>query len=245
MKREVEVFPDLAAAAQRAAEEFVRAAREAAGGGKTFDVALSGGSTPRGLYERLARPPLVYEAPWRSVRFFWGDERLVPSDHADSNFRLAKELLLDKLPVPPAGVYRVHTETPDAAAAAEAYDRGIRHAFSLPPGAVPRFDLMVQGLGGDGHTASLFPGTSAVAETRKLAVAVYVEKLDSWRVTLTLPVLNNAAEVLFLAAGAGKASTVAHVLGDAPPPRPAQLVRPANGRVLWLLDRAAASLLPR
>jgi 6-phosphogluconolactonase len=183
--------------------------------------------------------------PWGTTHFFWGDERHVPPDHPDSNYRMAREAMLSQVPVPPQNVHRIPAENPDASQAAQDYDHELREFFRLPSGQFPRFDLILLGMGPDGHTASLFPGTTAVREQKALVAALWVETLRSHRITLTPPVLNNAACVIFLVSGEQKAETLREVIeGDYQPDRlPAQVVRPASGRVLWLVDRAAGRLL--
>jgi 6-phosphogluconolactonase len=177
--------------------------------------------------------------------FFWGDERHVPPDDADSNYRMANEALLSKAPIPPANVFPVPAENPDAAAAAEAYEQTLRKFFALASGEFPRFDLILLGMGPDGHTASLFPETSALQEKSRLVVANWVEKLKTSRITLTLPVLNAARCVTFLVSGTEKATVLREVLeGSAPAEKyPSKLVQPDEGRLIWLVDRAAASEL--
>ncbi len=183
--------------------------------------------------------------PWDRMFFFWGDERHVPPTDVDSNYRMADEAMLSKVPVPAGNVFRIPTENPDAAAAAEAYEQTLRKFFALEPGAIPRFDLILLGLGPDGHTASLFPGTAALHEKSRLVVANWVEKLKTSRLSFTFPVLNAAACVAFLVSGTDKAPALHSVLeSDAPGEQyPAKLVHPTNGKLLWLIDRAAASQL--
>lgn len=238
------------------AAEILDGLARAAGAGRPFRVALAGGRTPRGVYERLAARAGATAAEtaateagptpdWSRMHVFWGDERVVPPDHPESNYRMARESLLSRVPIPEAQVHRVQAELPDPDDAAEAYERTIREAFHLTPGEWPRFDLVLLGLGEDGHVASLFPGSTALAERRRLAVAPQVERLGARRVTLTLPVINHAACVLFLVSGGGKAAILRAVLRgeDGLDRYPAQLVRPRNGSVLWLADRDAAARL--
>jgi 6-phosphogluconolactonase len=229
---------------QAAAEEVIRAATEAIAERGRFTIALSGGSTPRNLYTLIAANASA-NLPWAQMFFFWGDERHVPPDDADSNYRMAQETLLSKVPVPPGNVFRIPAENPDATAAAEAYEQTLRKFFALAPGEVPRFDLILLGLGPDGHTASLFPETAALGETSRLVVANWVEKLNASRITLTLPVLNAARCVAFLVSGADKAAVVHEVLeGNAPAEKyPSRLVQPSEGKLIWFVDRAAASEL--
>lgn len=234
------------ALARAAAEEVTRAAEAAVREHGRFTIALSGGGTPKPLHRLLADPDEPFRArlPWERIHFFWGDERHVPPDHADSNYRMARETLLDDAPVPAGNVHRMRAEEP-AAAAAAAYERELRDFFAPPPGELPRFDLLLMGLGPDGHTASIFPGTPVIHETERWVAAPWVEAHHTFRITLTPPVLNAAARVLFLVSGAEKAAAVRDTLEG---PRdvdrhPAQVIAPARGTVLWLLDRAAASQL--
>jgi 6-phosphogluconolactonase len=239
----LEQLDDLQAVARRAAELFVERARAARTRGR-FTVALSGGSTPRNLHTLLAGPDSRNQVDWTQVQFYWGDERYVPPDDPESNYRMARETLLDKLPeVRPQQVHRIHTELPDPAQAADLYEQELRREFALPAGALPRLDLIYLGLGPDGHTASLFPHTEALRVREHLVVANYVSKLASTRITMTAPVLNAAATVAFLVAGSDKAAALAAVLEGPRDPEtyPAQLVQPAHGTLYWLVDRAAAA----
>lgn len=225
-----------------AAEEVVRATEEAVAARGRFTIALSGGSTPKGLFNLLATNARSV-LPWDRMFFFWGDERHVPPTDADSNYRMAEEAMLSKIPVPPGNVFRVPAEKPDAAAAAEAYEQTLRKFFQLEPQQLPHFDLILLGMGPDGHTASLFPGTAALHEKSRLVVANWVDKLKASRITFTLPVLNAARGVVFLVSGTDKADALKAVLeGDAPGDQyPSKLVRPTAGKLIWLVDRAAAS----
>lgn len=225
-----------------AAEEVVRAAEEAVAARGRFTIALSGGSTPKGLFNLLATNARSV-LPWDRMFFFWGDERHVPPTDPDSNYRMAEEAMLSKIPVPAGNVFRVPAENPDAAAAAEAYEQTLRKFFQLEPGQIPRFDQILLGMGPDGHTASLFPGTAALQEKSRLVVANWVDKLKTSRLTFTLPVLNAARCVAFLVSGTDKADALNAVLeGDAPGEQyPSKLVRPTDGKLIWLVDRAAAS----
>jgi 6-phosphogluconolactonase len=210
-------------------------------------VALSGGSTPEALYRLLAAEDGGFRArvPWGQAHFFWGDERHVPPDHPDSNYRMACEAMLSRVPLPPGNVHRIPAENPDAAEAAAQYAETLRRFFGVAAGRFPRFDLILLGMGSDGHTASLFPGTDAVHDRAGLVAAAWVEIHKSHRITLTVPVLNEAASVIFLVSGEGKAEALRAVLeGPHQPDRfPAQLVFPREGRLLFLVDRAAARLL--
>lgn len=248
--RSIEILDDKEAITRAAAAAFTARAATAVAAQGRFTVALAGGSTPRDLYRLLADANEPYRArlPWEKSHFFWGDERHVPPDHADSNYRMAREAMLDAVPVPPENVHRILAENPDAAAAAAQYEAELRTFFSPAPGAAaapPRFDLVLLGLGPEGHTASLFPGSPALHEGERWVVAPWVEKFSTFRITLTPPVLNRAAAVLFLVAGEEKADALHAVLeevGDADL-YPARIVRPEGGDLLWLLDRAAAKRL--
>jgi 6-phosphogluconolactonase len=225
-----------------AAEEFVLAARAAIGAQGRFTVALSGGSTPKALYSLLASNYAGFA--WNRVFIFFGDERHVPPTDPESNYRMANEALLTKIAIPPENVFRVPAENPDAAAAAIEYETQIRRFFALKPGEFPRFDLILLGLGPDGHTASLFPDTAALDEHSRLVVANWVAEFKTHRITFTFPVLNRAAEVIFLASGAEKADMVRQVLqGKNSSQLPSQRVQPTDGKLLWLLDETAAAKL--
>jgi 6-phosphogluconolactonase len=227
-----------------AAEEVVLAANEAMVRRKRFTIALSGGSTPRSLYTLLASNART-SMNWGQTFFFWGDERHVAPDDKDSNYRMAQEAMLSKIPVPASNVFRVPMENPNADAAALAYEQTLRKFFSVESGQVPRFDLILLGMGPDGHTASLFPETAALKEQSRLVVANWVEKLQTSRITFTLPVLNAARRVAFLVSGTDKAAVLRTVLeSDAPGEQyPSKLVQPADGKLIWFLDKAAASQL--
>ena len=238
----VRVFRDPEAVAAAAASRFAELAREAVDERGAFGVALSGGSTPRRVYELLAGDDFRGGVDWRGVHVFFGDERAVPPDHAESNYRMANEALLSRVPLPPENVHRI--EGPgDAAANASNYESVMRGFFG--DGEWPRFDLVMLGMGDDGHTASLFPGTAALGEARAWAVANRVEKLGAWRVTLSAPAINAARNVLFLVTGVGKAERLREVLkGVRDPARlPSQLIRPRDGALEWFVDGAAASRL--
>jgi 6-phosphogluconolactonase len=240
-KREIVVCRDLAELSRRAAEMFVEAAENSIADHGRFAVALSGGTTPKATYGLLASE-FRDRIRWTHVDCFWSDERCVPPDHPESNFRMANEALLSHVDIPAANVHRMKGEDPDPAHAAEEYDRQLRSFFrtEIDP---PEFDLLMLGMGADGHTASLFPGTAALQERRAFAAANYVEKFRGYRLTLTLPVLNAAKKVIFLVAGADKSSALAKVLSDRT--LPASLVQPPQGTTLWLLDTAAAALLKK
>jgi 6-phosphogluconolactonase len=225
-----------------AAEEFVRLANQAVAERGRFTIALAGGSTPRSLYNLLATNARA-TLPWDRMYFFWSDERHVPPTDPDSNYRMADEAMLSKVPVPPGNVFRFPAENPDAAAAAKEYESTLRKFFQLEPGQFPNFDLILLGMGPDGHTASLFPGTAGLQEKSRLVIANWVEKLKTHRLTFTLPALNAARSVAFLVSGIDKAPVLKAVLEEKVPGEqyPAKLVQPTDGKLIWFLDRAAAS----
>lgn len=237
---DVRVFPTPAALTQAAADLVLASAEEAVRERGRFVWGLSGGGTPEALYRRLAGPPYSTAMPWRATTVFWGDERWVPRDHPDSNQRMATEALLAHGPAFEANVVSVPTEntTPDESAAA--VEDALRRVFG---GAPVRPDLLLLGIGGDGHTASLFPGTSALHERERLFAANWVPQMDAWRITATLPLIDASRRVVFLAQGADKAEAVRLALHPPPgePPLPAALVAPHDSALTWLLDRQAAT----
>ena len=240
MGLEIKIVPDAVTLAHEAAQEFHRLAETAVQERGRFSVALSGGNTPRTVYSLLASEHK--QLPWDHIHIFFGDERHVPPDHPDSNFRMASESLLSKVPIPEKNIHRVHAEL-DAEAAAAEYDQQLRDFFHLINHEWPRFDLIFLGIGEDGHTASLFPESKALAEASRRVAANWVEKFKTFRITLTLPVLNHAAEVVFLVSGSSKAQILSQVLRPGTRKYPAQCVQPENGRLLWLVDQDAGSLL--
>ena len=219
--------------ARAAAKLFVAKSSEAVAERGLATIALSGGSTPKLLYQLLADPnePFREQTPWPSIHFFWTDERHVPPDHPDSNYRMANDAMLAHVPVARDNVHRVMSENPNAEEAAEDYEKKVMRT--------PRFDLILLGLGTDGHTASIFPESEVLHETKRLVAAPWVENLKSYRITMTLPLINNAALVVFLVSGAEKAEIVKDVLRG-PKRYPAQEV---NGEVMWMLNREAAGKL--
>lgn len=234
------IVPDSDALTRAAADLFAAEAQAALQAKERFAVALSGGSTPRALYQLLADTPLA----WENIHLFWGDERCVPPDHADSNYRMTAESLLNRIAIPPENIHRIQGELPPEEAALR-YEDELRRFFAD----APRFDLILLGLGDDGHTASLFPDSPALHERTRWVAAVphAAPPLPLVpRVTLTLPVLNAARQVLFLVSGAGKAQRLAEVLRapTASPLLPASMVRPGHGDILWMMDQPAAALLP-
>ncbi len=232
MTPEIVVLPDPTAVAREETDRFVDLARSALAAQGRFTVALSGGSTPKSLYEQLVTQPIE----WPHIHIFWGDERCVPPVHPDSNYGMAERALLTHINLPPQNVHRLRGEL-DPALAAQQYEDELRAVF----GTLPRFDLILLGMGADAHTASLFPGTPALHESRRWVMAQYVDKLQANRLTLTPPVINQAANVIFLIAGSDKAAALRSVWHDvhAPDRFPAQIVQPTTGHLSWLVDRAA------
>ena len=244
LERIIQVCADAGALASAAAELFVRQAKAAVAAHGRFTVALAGGTTPNALYDLLATH-YRNSTPWHAINIFWGDERHVPPTHRDSNFRAAFDGMLSKVPVLETHIHRIRSELSDPAAAAAEYERTLRREFALGEAGLPVFDLVLLGMGLDGHTASLFPGSDALRQTGRLVLAPWVEKLQSYRITLSLPVLNHASLVVFLVSGAGKADVLRATLEgpDRPDPLPARAVHPSGGQVRWLVDRAAAARL--
>lgn len=245
----VYILPDAAALAAAAAERFVAAAEHAIDAGREFVVALSGGSTPRSTYELLAHEPFTSRVDWSHVHVVWGDERCVPPSDAESNYRMARESLLDQVPIPAMNVHRIHGED-DPVGSAASYEATLRTLFRTakgPPSIASgkNIDLALLGLGDNGHTASIFPQSAAVDEQSRWVMADHVAAVSMWRVTLTSPILNAAAELLFMVSGGSKANVLKRVLEGPRNPRelPAQLIVPTHGRIQWLVDRAAAAQL--
>ncbi len=238
----IRVYPDPESLSRAAAVLLVSQANLAVAHRGRFSVALSGGTTPRRTYELLAAPPFLDQAPWDRMHVFWGDERCVPLDDPRSNARMAKAAWLDRVPIPTGQIHPLDCARAPAAAARQ-YEAQLREFFAGRP---PHLDLVLLGLGDNGHTASLFPGTPVLEETRRWAAAVYVAEADLNRVTLTAPFINQAMVVAFLVAGSSKAGVLYEVLhGPRDPARlPAQLIQPQNGEVLWLIDQEAAALVP-
>lgn len=248
---EVLICADAAELAREAARRFADLAVAFTNDAGRFTVALSGGSTPKAMFQILAEKPFADSLPWRSIYFFWGDERCVPPDHAESNYRMANETLLSKVPVPRENIFRIPAEDEDHERAAVNYSETIRQFFKpvgAAPGAEPdspRLDLVFLGMGADGHTASLFPGTTALCADGGVTAANYVDKLQSWRITLTADAINRARNVIFLVAGADKAPALKEVIDGPRNPKqyPSQLIMPSHGALLWMVDEAAAKLL--
>jgi 6-phosphogluconolactonase len=241
------VEPDAAALARRAAQYFVEQVEKAVAARGRARIAISGGSTPKATFALLADPAQPWRArmPWSQLDLFWVDERCVPPDDPDSNYRMTREAMLDHVPLKPEQIHRIEGELEPAAAAAR-YESALRNGFRLEGAALPRFDVVQLGMGPDGHTASLFPHTEALHELGRLAVANHVKNKDAWRVTLTWPVINRGVEVFFLIGGADKAQILKEVFtGPRDSERlPSQLISPASGILTLLLDHAAAASLP-
>ena len=235
----IEICKDAEDLARHAAGLFVAKAGLALGARRQFAVALSGGETPRRMYRLLTQDHYTYQIVWQAMQVYFSDERCVPPDDARSNYRMAQETLLSKVPVPAQNIHRMRGEN-DPPAAAAGYEEMLKENFT----GVPAFDLILLGMGADGHTASLFPGSSAAAETERF-VAVARDSAGTSRLTLTLPVINAARAVAVLVSGGEKADTLRRVLGTGARPEglPIQSVRPASGQLIWIIDEAAASLL--
>jgi 6-phosphogluconolactonase len=242
---EIRIADDPASLAEIAAREVVNVARDAVAARGRFTVALAGGSTPRATYRRLAQPPFATQMPWDRTLVFFGDERGVAPTHEESNYGMAHAALLAHVPIPPEHVFRIRGEDPDPDAVAADYARVLAEALGVRRGEMPRLDLILMGLGVDGHTASLFPGSPVLKETFRTVAAVHATAASvPQRFTLTYPVLNAAACVIYIVSGAEKAKVVKAALADPTTTLPAAMVRPSDGRLLWMLDRAAAAALP-
>jgi len=241
------VEPDAAALASRAAHHFVEMVSEAVAARGRARIAISGGSTPKATFQLLADPNQPWRArmPWESLELYWVDERTVPPDAPDSNFRMTREALLDYVGLRPEQIHRIHGEL-EPEIAASRYESELRNSFRLEGAESPRFDLIALGMGDDGHTASLFPHTEAIHEMSRLVTANQVPQKDTWRITLTWPVINHASSVFFLIAGADRAEILNQVLtGPRDPERlPSQLIWPSSGILTLILDKAAAAFLP-
>ncbi|MCC6640838.1 MAG: 6-phosphogluconolactonase [Deltaproteobacteria bacterium] len=247
---EVRRFADAEAISRAAADEVQRIATAAIAARGRFTIALSGGSTPKRLYALLSREPFRTTIDWERVEIFFGDERAVPPDDAESNYRMAREAMLESLALAPSRIHRMEAERPNLDAAALAYEATLARVFGLALGAgspPPSLDLVLLGLGPDGHTASLFPHTAALHEARRWCVPNWVPQQSAHRMTLTYPVFDQAREIVFLVAGAEKAAPLAEVLeGPQDFDRlPSQRIRPAAGRLVFLVDEAAAAKLGR
>ncbi|MEO6983251.1 MAG: 6-phosphogluconolactonase [Edaphobacter sp.] len=241
------MFPTPAEVAQSAAKLFTTAATEAVEKRGRARIAISGGTTPKAMFQLLADPsqPFLKQIPWQNLDLYWVDERSVAPTDADSNYRMTNEALLSKVPLPAAQIHRIEGEL-DPEVAAARYESVIRNSFKLEGAETPTFDLVLLGMGADGHTASLFPHTEAINDLASIATANHVPQKDTWRITLTWPVINQGREVAFLIEGAAKAQVLHDVLLGPYQPEtyPSQIIRPASGQLTLLLDAAAASKLP-
>lgn len=236
------ILSDAEELAREAARRFAEMAESFTKKAGRFTVALSGGSTPKAMFQILAEKPFADVIPWPSIYFFWGDERSVPPDHAESNYRMANETLLSKVPIPRENIFRIPAEDEDHERAAASYAETMRNFFAEER---PGLDLVFLGMGPDSHTASLFPGTTALRVNDRIAAANYVEKFQAWRITLTADTINRARNIIFLVAGADKAPALKEVIEGPRNPEqyPSQLIEPSHGSLLWMVDEAAAKLL--
>lgn len=244
MSREIKVVADMKELSNAGADEFSRCARDAIAAHGRFSVALSGGSTPQGTYSLLAEQQNdpARRLPWEKIHVFFGDERHVPPTHHDSNFRTANESMLSKIPIPPQNVHRILAEL-DASVAASKYEDELKKFFPNTD-SWPRFDLIMLGVGPCGHTASLFPDTTALNENSRWVVSNWVQKFNTYRITFTFPVINHGSLVMFQVAGDDKSAILKEVFQQ--PDKeiyPCQRVQPQSGRLLWIVDKAAARLL--
>jgi len=239
------IHPDLDSLSRAAARRISALAAEACAAHGAFTLSLSGGSTPRRLYQTLTEPEFRDSIDWARVHIYFGDERCVPPDHPDSNYGMVEAALLRHVPIPPAQVHRIDVATASVRQDALRYAQFIATHVPLDSQSVPSFDLILLGMGPDGHTASLFPNTCILREQQQAAAAVYVEKFQTWRVSMTYPILNHARQLMFLVAGADKADMLrrTHVEPPGNNPLPIQRIA-AQGAVEWLLDSAAAAQLP-
>lgn len=238
----IQIVADAEVLALEAAERIISAAREAVAARGRFSLVLSGGSTPQGLYQRLAAKPFAQQIDWPKAHVFWGDERCVMPDHPDSNYRAAQEVLLRHVPIPPEQVHRMAGED-DPAQAALDYEETLRAYFGSEP---PYFDLILMGMGSDGHTLSLFPHSAALdARPDRWVVENLIPSKRTWRITMTADLVNAGRSVIFLVSGMDKAERLQQVVHGSfrPAELPAQLIRPTNGNLTWLVDQAAASAL--
>ena len=244
MDKQITIAPDSTELCHLAAQRLVALIQANATEKRPFHISLAGGTTPRALYQLLARSPYVEEIPWDHVRIFFGDERMVPPDHPDSNFRMANEALLSHVPLCADQIHRVKTELGDPDEAANHYDQLLERSLPRDDQGVSQFDLVLLGLGPDGHIASLFPGTDILQVSDRRAAAVRVERLDTWRISITFPLINHARNVWLFVAGEGKADIVGEVLGRPRDPAryPVEMIQP-EGVLTWYLDQAAAARL--
>ena len=247
MDRTIKIFPDIASIAKEAAGIFTSAAQKAVKEHGVFRVAMAGGSTPKTLYALLVAEPYRSQLPFDKMQLFFGDDRHVPPDHADSNYRMVTENFISKTPIKAEQVFRMETELQDTEKAARDYEQVLKSQFALKPGELPRFDLMMLGMGNEGHTLSLFPATTALRDNGRLVVRTWVGKLYTERITCTAPVANNSAAILFMIGGADKAPALKAVLEGPyePDQLPTQYIKPSNGKLIFLIDSAAGGMLSK
>lgn len=244
MPREIQVLDSASSVAEAGALHFIRICNSSVKANGKFSVVLSGGSTPKGMLSLLATEEYKKQVPWDKCHFFWGDERSVPPTHGDSNYKMATDALLSHIPAVPSHIHRMEAEKADINQAAQEYQDKIANYFNIPnSGSPPQFDLLYLGMGPDGHTASLFPETSALAEKNRWVVSNFVPKFNTNRMTFTFPIINQAKNVIFLVAGKDKVPALKEVLQGKPAIEtyPSQGINPANGSLLWLIDVDASS----
>jgi 6-phosphogluconolactonase len=243
---DIKITRDALDLAKQAANHFISLSQAAVQNQKQFTVVLSGGSTPRGMYSLLASENFRRRVEWEKVYIFWGDERVVPPNHPDSNYLLASQTLLDQVQLPAKNIHRIHGEL-DPKEAAKQYEQELTSFFTPTPGGIPQFDLVLLGLGEDGHTASLFAGTNALTEQTRWVAENYIHKLNEWRITLTPPIINASKNVIFLVSGERKAKALRGVLVESQRAEkfPAQMIQPKVGEMMWFIDKSAAALLQR
>ena len=241
----IRIFADLDTLSTAAARRWAELAGQALASRGQFHVALSGGSTPRSLFERLVSADFIGQVDWQHVHIYFGDERCVPPNHPDSNFRMAHEALLSHVAIPATQIHRMKAELPNAHEAAAEYQQVLTAQLPRSPAGTPRFDLVLLGLGPDGHIASLFPDTPILQERQRLTAAVYVDQLQAWRISVTFPMINNASNILLMATGETKAEPLRRVFANDThtPLLPVQMIQP-QGRMEWYLDESAACYVP-
>ncbi len=241
---QVECFVDATTLQREAANTIAQLLHEAVAQRGNASLVLSGGSTPKAVYELLGAEPLRSQVAWSKVHVFWGDERCVPPTHPDSNFRMAHSALLEKIEIPATNIHRIQAEQHPGAAAAS-YEEELRTFFRLKASPAPQFDVTLLGMGEDGHTASLFPNTTILSETERLVADVFVPTFNAHRISMTFPALNTSRTIVFLITGKSKAEILRAVLEGEPNRFPAQRIQPTNGRLVWYVDKAAAAKLKR
>jgi 6-phosphogluconolactonase len=247
-QRHIQIFGHCSEIASYASHQVARISAEAVSARGVFSIALAGGSTPKMLYALMAEHPTLRNSlPWDKMQVFFGDERHVGPGHADSNFQMATDAMLSKAPLQPQQIHRIKGEYGDTMQAAAEYEDEIRRQFALKAGEFPRFDLILLGMGNEGHTLSLFPGTKALHESQLVVTRNWVGKLYTERITLTAPAANAAANIIFMVTGSDKACALKAVLEGPHEPEqlPAQMIQPTNGSLFWLIDTAAGSMLSK